>query len=114
MVVRMRGVDFQPVSGRIGAAFGVRAFALPIFFGHPIEKLGGGGARGAESFQRRRDVSFVIVKSRRECFLIVTLDQRMILDQQASEAKRAGRFTVGEMMNDLSGAPFSANRMGGQ
>ena len=45
MVVRVGGVDFEPVVGGVARVLGVRAFARPVFFGHVREQLRGGRAR---------------------------------------------------------------------
>src|SRR5262249_29953679 len=112
--VRVRGVSLQPIFGRVPPALGVRAFAQPVFLGHSFEQLRGGRPRGAERFERGRDVALVVPEPRRVQILVITLDDRIVLCQQPPQPDRAGHLAVGQVLDDLGGAPFARNQLRGQ
>src|SRR5262245_1091356 len=109
----MRGVNQQPIFSRVPPALCVRSFAPPVFFGHPFEQLRGGRPRCAEGFESRRDVAFVVPKARRKQILVVSMDDRIVFDQQPPQSDRAGHLAVGKVLDDLSGAPFALNQIRG-
>src|SRR5215510_2529486 len=112
--MRVRGVNPQPVFGRVPPALGVRAFAPPLFFGHSLKQLRRGRPRGAERFERGRDVALVVPEPRRVQILVITLDDRIVFGQQPPQPDRAGHLAVGQVLDDLGGAPFAWNQLRGQ
>src|SRR5262245_60800999 len=112
--MRVRGVNPQPIFGRVPPALGVRSFAPPFFFGHPFDQLRGARSRGAERFEGGSDVASVIPKPQRKQILVVSLDDRIVFDQQPPQSDRAGHLAVGQVLDDLGGAPFAWIQIRGQ
>src|SRR5262245_56447716 len=81
VAVRVRGINLQPVFGRVATALGVGSLAQPVFISHAPEQLSRGRPRAAERFERGSEVTIVVPEPRRELFLVVALDDRTIFDQ---------------------------------
>src|SRR5882724_12178348 len=94
VIVGVGRVNFQPVFGRVRAAFGMRAFALPIFIAHEIEELRRGCARAPERVQRWTNLTLVVVQASGISVLIVALNQRMVFRDQATQAESTGGLAV--------------------
>src|SRR5256714_10267735 len=114
MVVRVRGVDFEPVTGGVAARLGVRAGARPVLLGHLLEELRGGGARAAQRVERGRDVALVVAQARGVRLLVVALYLRVVFGQEFAQAYGAVHLAVGEVLNYLARAPLARNRVRGE
>src|SRR5215475_7099987 len=112
--MRVRGVNPQPIFGRVPPALGVRAYTPPLFFGHSFEQLRRRRPRGSERFERGRDVALVVPEPRRKQILVIAMDDRVVFGQQPPQPDRAGHLAVGQVLDDLGGAPFARNQIRGQ
>src|SRR5262245_10501185 len=108
----MSRVDRQPDLRRVAARFGVPALALPVGGLHTLDELERRGARGTEGLERRRHLALVVPETRGPELLVVAGDHRLVLDQQLAQPLGRGGLAVGQMLNDLTGAPLPGDGMG--
>src|SRR5262249_7511665 len=92
VVVRMRGVDLEPILGGVAPGLGVPTLALPVLRGHRGEELARGGARGAKRLERRPVVALVVAEPGRVGLLVVALNDGLGLGQELPEALSRDRF----------------------
>src|ERR1043166_368404 len=114
VIVRVGGVNPEPVRGGVAARLGVRALARPVRFGHRVKELGGGGACAAQGVERGGDVALVVAQARSVRFLVVALYLRAFFGQELAQADGAVHLAVGEVLDDLARAPLAPDRVCGQ
>src|SRR4051794_34755765 len=73
VVVCVRGVNPEPVFGRIASVLRVPALARPVLLGHAREHLRGRLARAAKGRERGSDVALVVSQAHGVRVLIVTV-----------------------------------------
>src|SRR5262245_28545883 len=71
-------------------------------------------SNGTEHLEGGSMIAIVVSQSRGVDLLIVARDDRTILGEQASQPDRREALAVGEMVDDLGGAPLAGDRMRGE
>src|ERR1700682_3342918 len=107
MVMGVSGVNREPVLGGVWAALGVRARALPVLSCHPLEELRRRFARPTHGFERWLDGT-VGGQLAGVSLLVVSVDDRLVLGQQAADPDRGLLLAVREVMRDLARRPLAA------
>src|SRR5687767_10065263 len=114
VVVRVVGVDAEPVLRGVAARLGVRAGARPVGVGHLVEELCARGARAAQGVERRPDRALVVAQAAGVVLLVVALYLRVLLGEEFAEAYGAVHLAVGEVLNYLARAPLAGQRVLGE
>src|SRR6202158_5052730 len=107
MVMGVSGVNREPVLGGVWPALGVRARALPVLICHPLEELRRRFARPTHGFERWLDGS-VGGQLVGVSLLVISVDDRLVLGQQAADPDRGRHLAVREVMSDLARRPLAA------
>src|SRR5438105_7756395 len=109
VVVRMGGVNLQPLLEGVGPALGVSALPGPLLVGEGFQDLQVGLARPAHRLDRRL-YRAVAGQPLRVLGFVVTGDLGVVLRKQLAQAARSPDLAVGEVMRDLARSPLVSGR----
>src|SRR5262249_61000283 len=90
--VTVVGVDAEPRLGRVRAALGVRAGATPVRVRHGLEELGRGRPGRLEGAERGLPRALLVSEVPGVLRLVVSLDDRVILDEEPPEPDPGDRL----------------------
>ena len=109
VVVRMSGIDPEPVVDGVAARIGVLSAAYPLLGGQGLQQLQARGAHCCQDPERGCDGS-VVVDSASVEILVVGDDHRLVLGDEPAQPDEAVGLTVGKVMGDVPGGPASVGR----
>src|ERR1051326_5664345 len=104
VLVRVGGIDAKPVFRAVPAALCVLADDLPVVVAHAVEELCRRLASKAHGLERWLDRT-ITGQPLRESFLVVSIEHRLWLGEQAPDADRRHHLAVGEVVCDLPRRP---------
>src|SRR5919106_5658475 len=106
VVVGMVRIDLQPCLHAIGAALRVRPTPRPLPFVEPVEDLGRRLPRRGDRLDRRLDRALTVEEALRVILLVVALNRRRVLSDQATQPDRRRHLAVRHVMNYLPSRPL--------
>src|SRR5215510_13485490 len=102
-------VDLEPLLRGVGTRLAVDPGSPPVRLGHRVEELPRRRPRRLEGLEGRLHGAALIAEGAGVFLLVVALDERLVLDQQAAEADARDRLAVGEVVHYLASAPFAGS-----